>query len=98
MSPRAKHIAAALLFAGCGLAGAQDAGKALGGLLRSINPAASYPNAAAPAASNGNELLKLLGDSVDRVDEARELEIGRDWRRSWWAASRCMPTSPCSAT
>jgi predicted Zn-dependent protease len=28
--------------------------------------------------SNPNELLKLLGDSVDRVDEARELEIGRE--------------------
>jgi predicted Zn-dependent protease len=83
MKLRLKHIAAAVLLAGCGLAAAQDAGKALGGLLRSINPGSLLNNlpAAAPQPSgsgSASELLKLLGDSGDHVDEARELEIGRE--------------------
>ena len=84
MSARLKQAAAAvLLVAGCGLAAAQDAGKALGGLLRSINPGGllnNLPAAAPPAAGSANtsELLKLLGDSVDTIDEARELQIGRE--------------------
>ena len=76
-----KHIAAAALLAACSLAGAQDAGKALGGLLRSINPGIlnnlPLPSAAPVQPPAANELLKLLGEP-DRIDEARELEIGRE--------------------
>jgi predicted Zn-dependent protease len=80
MSARIQSIAFAVLLAGCSLAAAQDPGKALGGLLRSINPGLlnNLPAAAPQSGASGNELLKLLGDSVDRVDESREIEIGRE--------------------
>jgi predicted Zn-dependent protease len=75
------HIVAAALLATCGAASAQDAGKALGGLLRSINPSVlnnlPLPSAAPVQTPAASELLKLLGEP-DRIDEARELEIGRE--------------------
>ncbi|MCG2591968.1 M48 family metalloprotease [Ramlibacter sp. XY19] len=74
-------IAVSALLAACGAAGAQDAGKALGGLLRPINPnllnTLPVPSAASAPAPAASELLKLLGEP-DRIDEARELEIGRE--------------------
>ena len=81
MKLRMQCIAGAALVAACSLAGAQDAGKALGGLLRSINPGIlnnlPVPSTAPVQAPAANELLKLLGEP-DRIDEARELEIGRE--------------------
>jgi predicted Zn-dependent protease len=72
------------LLAGCLLgiafaAHAQDPGKALGGLLRQIAPGAALPVPAAPAqhAPAPNDLLQLLSQSVDNIDEPKEIEIGR---------------------
>ncbi len=54
---------------------AQDAGKALGGLLRQIAPGAlTAPAQRAPAT---NDLIEMLSQSVDSIDEPKEIEIGR---------------------
>ena len=64
-------------MAGCTVAAqAQDPAKLLGGLLQQIAPGKlptpSVANAPAP-----NELIQLLSQSVESIDEAREVEIGR---------------------
>lgn len=77
---KARTLAAALLLSACGLASAQDATKALGGLLRGVNPGGLLNNLTAPApatSANTDELIKLLAQSVDSIDETREQEIGR---------------------
>lgn len=76
-----KH--ARILLAAAGLAAAacahaQDPGRALGGLLRSINPGLLNPAAPSPAATPAaGDLLQLLSQSVENIDEAKEVEIGR---------------------
>ncbi|MBC5781664.1 M48 family metalloprotease [Ramlibacter sp. USB13] len=69
------------LLAGCiaacaCAAHAQDPTRALGGLLRQIAPGAlvTPPVANAPAP---NELIQLLSQSVESIDEGKEIEIGR---------------------
>ena len=72
-------LGAAALACAVPLAAAQD----LGGLLKSLNPAAGQllqqiaPKAPAAAPAAAGDLLQLLSDSVDHIDEAREIEIGR---------------------
>jgi predicted Zn-dependent protease len=68
--PRALLLAGALLFA------ALPAAAQLGDVLRSLN--IQLPGTAAPAPSAGaSDLLKSLSDSLDSIDEPREIEIGR---------------------
>jgi predicted Zn-dependent protease len=68
--PRALLLAAALLCA------AMPAAAQLGGVLRNLN--IQLPGSTAPAPSAGTgELLKSLSDSLDSIDEPREIEIGR---------------------
>ena len=58
---------------------AQDPAKALGGLFRQVLPG-GLPGTPAPAtvrAPATNELIELLSQSVDSIDEPREIEIGR---------------------
>jgi predicted Zn-dependent protease len=73
-----------LFLAGCvaGLAcaaQAQDPTKALGGLFRQVLPQGlpTTPVPATPRAPATNELIDLLAQSVDSIDEPREIEIGR---------------------
>lgn len=74
-SPRVAALAACLLL---GLpAQAQDPARALGGLLRSLNPAGLLNQQPAPHAPAAGDLLQLLADAVENIDEAREIEIGR---------------------
>jgi predicted Zn-dependent protease len=73
-----------LFLAGCiaGLAcaaHAQDPAKALGGLFRQVLPG-GLPTPPVPATTRApatNELIDLLAQSVDSIDEPREIEIGR---------------------
>lgn len=66
----------ALLLAGALLSAALPAAAQLGGLLRNLN--IPVPGTAAPApAAGSNDLLQLLSDSLDNIDEPREIEIGR---------------------
>lgn len=59
-------------------AGAQDLGRGLGGLLRQITPNLPIPQVpSSPAPAATGDLLKLLAESIDQVDEPREIEIGR---------------------
>lgn len=80
MNPSLKSAARAMLCAGL-LAGMafpalpQDARSAIGGLLKSIAP--QIAPAPAPASPAGGDLLQLLADSVDNIDEAKEIDIGR---------------------
>ena len=73
-----------LFLAGC-LAGAacaaqaQDPAKALGGLLRQVLPG-NLPTAPSPSSARApatNDLIELLAQSVDNIDETREIDIGR---------------------
>lgn len=68
--------AGAALLAWTPAAQAQDPAKALGGLLRQIAPGAlaTPPVQRAPAT---NDLIEMLSQSVDSIDEPREIEIGR---------------------
>jgi predicted Zn-dependent protease len=59
------------------VAHAQDATRALGGLLRQIAPAATLPAPAPQRTPASGDLLQLLAQSVDSIDEPREIEIGR---------------------
>ena len=56
---------------------AQDPTRALGGLLRNLPGAGILTQPAAPAAPAANDLLQMLSQSVDSIDEPREIEIGR---------------------
>lgn len=49
----------------------------LGGLLRSLNPGALLNQATAPQRPAAGDLLQLLSQSVENIDEAKEVEIGR---------------------
>lgn len=72
-------LLAAVLCAACLLpsARAQDPAKALGGLLRQLTPP-NLLNQPAPARTPAaNDLIQMLADSVDTIDEPREIEVGR---------------------
>ncbi len=72
-------ITLALLLAGAPLPGAaQDAGKMLGGLLQGLIKAPNIPVPAPAAATDGgtSELVKLLSQSLDQIDEPKEIEMG----------------------
>jgi beta-barrel assembly-enhancing protease len=71
-----------LAAAACALllssAQAQDPTRALGGLLRNLPGAGNILNQPAkPAAPAANDLLQMLSQSVDNIDEPKEIEIGR---------------------
>ena len=55
---------------------AQDAMRALGGLLRSV-PVAPSILSPSPSAAPAGDLIQMLSDSLDNIDEAKEVEIGR---------------------
>jgi beta-barrel assembly-enhancing protease len=60
-------------------ASAQDAGKLLGGLLQGLIKAPSVNNAA-PAGdniANATDLVSLLSQSLEQIDEPKEIEMGR---------------------
>jgi len=63
---------AALAFA----AQAQDPGKALGGLLRQMSPSL-LPSPSQQRAPAAGDLIGLLSQSVETIDEPKEIEIGR---------------------
>lgn len=76
MKPTRLILAACLAGLACA-AQAQDPTRALGGLLRQVLPGA-LPTTPAPArAPAANDLVGLLAQSVDNIDEPREIEIGR---------------------
>lgn len=80
MNKSTRFLLAAGLAACTFTAPAQDAAKALGGLLRQFTPgnlALPTPSAAPSAAPAGNDLVGLLAQSVETIDEPREIEIGR---------------------
>lgn len=72
-----KLLLAACIAALAASAHAQDPTKALGGLLRQITPGNLIPTTPAAPRAPTNDLLELLAQSVDNIDEAREIEIGR---------------------
>ncbi|MGI9133144.1 MAG: M48 family metalloprotease [Rhodoferax sp.] len=76
----------------CSSAHAQDAGKALGGLLQGLlRPTPSAPsnpnpintlgnllgNNSTPKQASGSDLVGLLSQSLEQIDEPKEIEIGR---------------------
>jgi predicted Zn-dependent protease len=73
----------AALLAGLALpALSQDGGRALGGLLRALTPPSLGGGGAAvgnlvPSAGGSGDLLQMLSDSAENIDEAKEIEIGR---------------------
>jgi predicted Zn-dependent protease len=76
------RIAAALACAGLmALAAtpttAQDFGKALGGLMKGLPGLGVGGGGAAPAAAAGGDIMQLLSQSTGEIDEAKEIEIGR---------------------
>lgn len=78
-----KHTLAALGWALCfatlpHAALAQDPGKMLGGLLQNIlKPNAASNNSAPAAAANNTDLVGLLSQSMEQIDEPKEIEMGR---------------------
>ncbi len=57
---------------------AQDPGKMLGGLLQNIlKPNTPGNNSAPAAAANTNDLASLLSQSMEQIDEPKEIEMGR---------------------
>lgn len=74
-------ITRTLVAAACALAAlsaqAQDPARALGDLLQRINPGGLLNQPAAPRAPATGDLLQMLSDSVDTIDEGKEVEIGR---------------------
>lgn len=78
-----KHTLAALGWALCfatlpHAALAQDPGKMLGGLLQNIlKPNAAGNNSATAAAANNTDLVGLLSQSMEQIDEPKEIEMGR---------------------
>jgi predicted Zn-dependent protease len=59
------------------LAHAQDPARALGGLLRHLPGAGVLTQPSQPAAPATGDLLQMLSQSVESIDEPREIEIGR---------------------
>jgi predicted Zn-dependent protease len=68
-------LAAALALAPA--AHAQDPAKALGGLLRQFTPGNLLNTPAPQRAPGTGDLVELLSQSVENIDEAKEIEIGR---------------------
>jgi predicted Zn-dependent protease len=57
----------------------QDPGKMLGGLLQGLlQPAKPAQNNAPPAQASTNDLMGLLSQSMEQIDEPKEIEIGRN--------------------
>lgn len=56
---------------------AQDAGKMLGGLLQNMLKPNQGNNSAPAAAANTNDLASLLSQSMEQIDEPKEIEMGR---------------------
>ncbi len=56
---------------------AQDPGKMLGGLLQNILKPNATSNNSAPAAANSTDLVGLLSQSMEQIDEPKEIEMGR---------------------
>lgn len=56
---------------------AQDAAKVLGGLFQSFLKPNAAPAAAASPASTAVDLVGLLSQSLEQIDEPKEIEIGR---------------------
>ena len=57
---------------------AQDAGKVLGGLLQNLlKPPQASNNSAHAAAPSTNDLVGLLSQSMEQIDEPKEIEMGR---------------------
>lgn len=78
MKPRTRLLLAAGMALALALpVQAQDPTKALGDLFRQIAPANLLNPAPAPRAPATGDLLQLLSESVDNIDEAKEIEIGR---------------------
>lgn len=69
-------LLAACMAAALPAAQAQDPAKALGGLLRQIAPGA-LPTPAPQRVPAAGDLIELLSQSVDSIDEPKEIEIGR---------------------
>jgi predicted Zn-dependent protease len=57
---------------------AQDASKVLGGLLQNLlKPPQASNNSAPVAANSANDLVGLLSQSMEQIDEPKEIEMGR---------------------
>jgi predicted Zn-dependent protease len=56
---------------------AQDPGKMLGGLLQNMLKPNQGNNSAPAAAANTNDLASLLSQSMEQIDEPKEIEMGR---------------------
>jgi predicted Zn-dependent protease len=57
---------------------AQDASKVLGGLLQNLlKPPQASNNSAPVAATSTNDLVGLLSQSMEQIDEPKEIEMGR---------------------
>ena len=56
---------------------AQDAGKMLGGLLQNMLKPNQGNNSAPAATANTNDLASLLSQSMEQIDEPKEIEMGR---------------------
>ena len=56
----------------------QDPGKMLGGLLQGLLQPAKPATNAAPAQASATDLLGMLSQSVEQIDEPKEIEIGRN--------------------
>ncbi|PQA76446.1 M48 family metalloprotease [Rhodoferax sp. TS-BS-61-7] len=57
---------------------AQDPGKMLGGLLQNmLKPNVASNNSAPAAAANSSDLVGLLSQSMEQIDEPKEIEMGR---------------------
>jgi predicted Zn-dependent protease len=76
MKPSTHLLLAIACLALLAPAHAQDPRNALGGLLRQISPGGLL-NAPAPRPPATGDLVQLLSESVDNIDEPKEIEIGR---------------------
>jgi predicted Zn-dependent protease len=76
MKPSTRWLLAGCVAVLAVAARAQDPTRALGGLLRQIAPGAVVAPTPQRTPASG-DLLELLAQSVDNIDEPREIEIGR---------------------
>jgi len=76
---RSRSLLCAGLLAGLALpALPQDAGRALSGFLRALTPPSAGAGIGAPGNAGGSaDLLRMLSDSLEQIDEPKEIEIGR---------------------
>jgi beta-barrel assembly-enhancing protease len=56
---------------------AQDPGRAIGNILRQIPGVPSLPSLPGPARVPTGDLVQMLSESLEQIDEPREIEIGR---------------------